>query len=55
MKGRISVSLEMDRVEVQKIVEDIKKLAEQSPEAFAFNYPGLSALRELLLELDWIE
>ena len=52
MKGEVSVKLELDRKEVEKIVEDIKKLAEQLSEAFAFNYPGLSTLRDLLLELD---
>ena len=52
MKGEISVELELERKEVEKIIEDIRKMAEQLSEAFPFNYPGLAALRELLLELD---
>jgi hypothetical protein len=52
MKGEVSVRLELDCKEVEKIIEDIKKLAERLSEAFPFNYPGLAALRELLLELD---
>jgi hypothetical protein len=52
MKAEVSVRLELDRREVEKIIEDIKKLAERLSEAFPFNYPGLAALRELLLEAD---
>ena len=52
MRGEVSIKMELDRKEVGKIIEDIKKLAERLSEAFPFNYPGLAALRELLLELD---